>query len=151
MAINVPCAGNCKLPVFIVDDHNEALPVIYRAIGKKNIPFSDLAVVHVDAHPDLQIPNIDPEDYFSKDKLFDAIHIATWLTPTAYAGHVSTIVWLKPPWSSQMNSTPKDRPEQLIIGCDKRTNRVRCVFVCVCVCVCARARVRVCVKCVYML
>jgi hypothetical protein len=108
-----------------VDGHNEALPVIYRAIGRKSIPFSDLLMVHVDAHPDLLIPDMDPKDCFSKDKLFESVHIETWMTPAVYAGHVSAIVWLKPPWSTQMNATAKDRPHQLTLGSDNKTNTIK--------------------------
>ncbi len=46
------------LPVTIVEDHDEALPVIYRAIGKKLLPFHSIGLVHFDAHPDLLSPDI---------------------------------------------------------------------------------------------
>lgn len=46
------------LPVYIVEDHDAALPLLYRAIGAKRAPFSGLALVHFDAHPDLLSPNI---------------------------------------------------------------------------------------------
>ena len=47
------------LPVYVVEDHDAALPLIYRAIGAKRAPFSGLALVHLDAHPDLLCPAID--------------------------------------------------------------------------------------------
>ena len=47
-----------ELPVHIVEDHDGALPLIYRAIGAKKLPFSGVALVHFDAHPDLLSPNI---------------------------------------------------------------------------------------------
>ena len=50
--------GDSLLPVSIVDDHNDALPVIYRGIGSKLLPFHSIALVHFDAHPDLLSPDI---------------------------------------------------------------------------------------------
>lgn len=35
------------------------LDYIYRAIGRKLIPFSALKLLHFDSHPDLGVPNID--------------------------------------------------------------------------------------------
>ena len=46
------------LPVYIVEDHDEALPLIYRAIGSKQLPFEGIAFIHFDAHPDLLCPDI---------------------------------------------------------------------------------------------
>jgi hypothetical protein len=47
-----------QLPVYIVEDHDEALPLIYRAIGSRHLPFEGIAFVHFDAHPDLLCPDI---------------------------------------------------------------------------------------------
>ena len=47
-----------QLPVYIVEDHDEALPLIYRAIGSKKLPFEGIAFIHFDAHPDLLCPDI---------------------------------------------------------------------------------------------
>ena len=47
-----------ELPVYVVEDHDEALPLIYRAIGSKRLPFENIALVHFDAHPDLLCPDI---------------------------------------------------------------------------------------------
>ena len=46
------------LPVAIVEDHDEALPLLYRAIGSRRLPFNSITLVHFDAHPDLLSPNI---------------------------------------------------------------------------------------------
>ena len=34
--------------------------------------------------------------------LYDNVNIAAWLMPLVYAEHVSQVVWLKPPWCSQI-------------------------------------------------
>ena len=51
--------ANCKLvPVYIVEDHDDALPVIYKAIGSKKLPLVGTVLIHFDAHPDLLSPDI---------------------------------------------------------------------------------------------
>lgn len=46
------------LPVHVVEDHNEALEHIYRAIARKKLPFRGATLLHFDAHPDLLSPDI---------------------------------------------------------------------------------------------
>lgn len=55
-----PIGGNPAgvLAVHVVEDHNEALPHIYRAIAAKRLPFSNTLLLHFDAHPDLLSPDI---------------------------------------------------------------------------------------------
>ncbi|GAB1610400.1 hypothetical protein Ahia01_001326100, partial [Argonauta hians] len=67
------------------------------------LPFSDVTVLHLDAHPDLLAPNdLLAQDVYSKHTLYDSVSIATWLMPLLYAGHVTTVVWVKPPWADQI-------------------------------------------------
>ena len=47
-----------SIPAHVVEDHDEALPLIYRAIGAKRLPLKTIGLVHFDAHPDLLSPNI---------------------------------------------------------------------------------------------
>ncbi|XP_071955108.1 UPF0489 protein C5orf22 homolog isoform X2 [Antedon mediterranea] len=74
------------MPVYIVENHQEALPHIYRAIGSRHLPLDGMVMVHFDAHPDLMIAtdmksNIVcnkqalfevtwPDSYFLSDVLF---------------------------------------------------------------------------------
>eukprot|EP00106_Octopus_bimaculoides_P015340 XP_014782782.1 PREDICTED: UPF0489 protein C5orf22 homolog isoform X2 [Octopus bimaculoides] len=61
-----------KLPIFVVDDHNEVLPYIHRSIGSKHLPFSGLTMVHFDAHPDLLVPNdMKAADIFDKQFVYE--------------------------------------------------------------------------------
>lgn len=50
------------LPVHVVEDHDEALPHIYRAIAKKWLPFRGSVLLHFDSHPDLLSPEMNVND-----------------------------------------------------------------------------------------
>ena len=50
--------SKAPVPLSVVEDHDEALVVIYRAIGSKKLPLSGICLVHFDAHPDLLSPNL---------------------------------------------------------------------------------------------
>ena len=53
------------LPIFIVEDHNEALSAIYKAIRRRLLPMSNISMLHFDSHPDLSVPKyIRPELIF---------------------------------------------------------------------------------------
>ncbi|TYZ62269.1 hypothetical protein PybrP1_010237 [[Pythium] brassicae (nom. inval.)] len=95
------------LRVVIADDHHHVLPAIHLAIRRRRLPFDELLVVHVDAHPDLSFPRaVDPALVFAAEELYDALDasvsgIAEFLLPLVYAGHVRSLLWLKPHWAKQ--------------------------------------------------
>lgn len=91
------------IPIYIVEDHDEALAHIYRNIGSKHLPFTNNYMIHFDSHPDLSIPRSMP-GHVARDryKIFDAVSIESWILPAAYNGYINRIAWVKPPWSDQI-------------------------------------------------
>ena len=115
-------ASGTGLPLHVVEDHNHALEHIYRAIGRKKLPFSGTCLVHFDAHPDLLAPEGMPaEVVYSKEELFGCLGIADWILPAIYAGHFGSVVWLKPTWSEQI----PDGLYQLTVGRHKEDGLIK--------------------------
>ncbi|KAK7493814.1 hypothetical protein BaRGS_00014955 [Batillaria attramentaria] len=92
-----------RLPVFIEEDHHDVVSHIHRAIGSHHLPMSGVTMVHFDSHPDLLLPlNMDADLVFNKEDLYSSLSIENWILPLVYAGHVSEIYWLRPPWAHQL-------------------------------------------------
>ncbi|CAL7935210.1 unnamed protein product [Xylocopa violacea] len=92
-----------RVPIYVVEDHNEVLPFVYRCLGSKHLPFEGNAFVHLDSHPDMLIPKTMLADtVWDKNQLFSEISIENWILPAAYAGHFKHLIWVKPPWANQM-------------------------------------------------
>ena len=110
------------LSVTVVEQHNDALPVIHRAIASKRLPFHDVAVLHFDSHPDLLLsPKLDADIIFKPHQLYDELSIENWLLPLTYAKHVNNITWVKPPWAQQIKSCDQN----FVIGKCKESGKVR--------------------------
>lgn len=83
----------------------------HQAIRKRALPFTDIHVLHFDAHPDLSFPKaVDPALVFHPEELYDALDesisgIAEFLLPLVYGGHVSQIAWIKPHWAWQVSDS----------------------------------------------
>ncbi|KAF0699224.1 Aste57867_10189 [Aphanomyces stellatus] len=96
------------IPTVVVDDHHHVLEPIHKAIRKRILPFSNWNMVHFDAHPDLAFPRSIPADrIFAPFAFYDDLDeseagIASFLLPLVYAGHMKNLVWVKPPWATQM-------------------------------------------------
>lgn len=94
-----------KIPIFIVEDHNDVLQFIYRCLGAQRIPFTGNKMLHFDSHPDMTIPKNLPAEYVKdKNKLLDALSIENWIMPAAFAGHFDKLIWMKPEWANQINN-----------------------------------------------
>lgn len=64
LIISVPMLSVCMCLL-------QVLPFIYRAIGSKHLPASNISFVHFDSHPDLLIPvNMPADTVFDKETLF---------------------------------------------------------------------------------
>ncbi|BFF97076.1 uncharacterized protein DMAD_05565 [Drosophila madeirensis] len=92
-----------RIPVFIVDYHNDVLEFIYRCLGTRHLPLENNLLVHFDSHPDLVIPrHIAASSTYDKETMLNELSIENWIMPTLYAGHFNRMVWLKNSWCKQI-------------------------------------------------
>ncbi|XP_043921270.1 UPF0489 protein C5orf22 homolog isoform X2 [Protopterus annectens] len=111
-----------ELPVWVVEDHHDVLPYIYRAMGSKHLPIGDITLVHLDSHPDMLIPvNMPADTVFDKDALLNKLSIENWIMPVVYAGHISHVVWLHAFWAQQI----KEGKHSFSVGKDISTTTIR--------------------------
>ncbi|GFS21954.1 UPF0489 protein C5orf22 homolog [Elysia marginata] len=97
------CKKIKDLQVHIVEQHNDAVPPIHRAIASRLLPFSCAGMVHLDSHPDLLLPvHMQADTVFKPAELYDSLSIENWILPLVYAKHFNHIVWVKPPWAHQI-------------------------------------------------
>lgn len=74
----------------VVDDHCDALRHIHAAIRQGTLPFTDLRMMHWDAHPDLMVtPDMPAATCFSPHDLYHTLEaaeggIAEWILPLVY-------------------------------------------------------------------
>ncbi|CAK4930301.1 unnamed protein product [Aphanomyces euteiches] len=101
--------GLGTIPTIVVDDHHHVLEPIHKAMRKRLLPFSNWSLVHIDAHPDMAFPRTIPADsIFTPHEFYDELEacdgaIASFLMPLVYAGHMSSLMWIKPAWARQMH------------------------------------------------
>ena len=101
--------ATAPLPVFVVEEHCEALLCLHRCMRRGVLPLEGSVCVHFDAHPDLSLPpDLDARLVFQPRALLQKLRetdsgIAEWMLPLVFAGHVSRIVWVRPPWSYQID------------------------------------------------
>lgn len=115
-----------KLPIYVVEEHNEALQFIYAAIGGKKLPLEGTTLVHFDAHPDMLIDRkLKGSEARSGRQLLPLLQIENWIVPAAAAGHIDRVVWLRPPWAKQFS----DGTRTICVGDHPETGllRVNCM------------------------
>ncbi|ALC45146.1 MESR6 [Drosophila busckii] len=92
-----------RIPVFIVDYHNDVLEFIYRCLATRHLPLEKNILVHFDSHPDLVVArDIPASASYDKDTMLTELSIENWIMPTLYAGHFDRVVWLKNSWCQQI-------------------------------------------------
>lgn len=115
-----------KIPIYVVEEHNDALKFIYSAIGGKKLPLSGITLLHLDSHPDLLISRqLKGSDARSGKKLLAHLEIENWIVPAAAAGHFNRVVWLRPPWARQMTDGTRainvgDQPNTGLLRVDSK-------------------------------
>lgn len=98
-----------KIPIYVVEEHNEALQFIYSAIGGKKLPVEGTTFVHLDAHPDMLIDRkLKGDEARSGKNLLPLLQIENWIVPAAAAGHIDKIIWLRPPWAKQISDGTRE-------------------------------------------
>lgn len=115
-----------KIPVYVVEEHNDALQFIYSAIGGKRLPTEGTTLLHFDAHPDMLIDHkLKGQQARSGRELLPLLQIENWIVPAAAAGHISRVVWLRPPWAKQFSDGSRvirvgDHPATGLLRVDSR-------------------------------
>lgn len=107
-----------KIPVFVVENHNEVLEFFLKCLASRYVPFENNQLLHFDSHPDLCFPRSMPANYvYDKILLLESLSIENWIAPTMFAGHINKMIWMRPEWATQI---PKGKHEFLIGSYDNR-------------------------------
>ena len=115
-----------KLPVYIVEYHNDVMQFYLRNIGSKHLSISGNTLIHFDSHPDLQIPtDLNADTITANPKsLNDSLTIGDWILPACYYGIFNKIIWLKMFWAQQL----PDGHFKMALGKNKKDNTLKVNF-----------------------
>ncbi|XP_041975477.1 UPF0489 protein C5orf22 homolog [Aricia agestis] len=92
-----------RIPIHVVEEHNDALQHIYSAIGAMRLPLENNTLLHLDAHPDMLVDRkLKGEEARAGKSVLPLLQIENWIVPAAAAGHIGRVVWLRPPWARQL-------------------------------------------------
>lgn len=92
-----------RIPIFIVDYHNDVLEFIYRCLASRHLPLENNTLLHFDSHPDMVISREIPASAaYDKEAMLTELSIENWIMPACYAGHFNRVVWVKNSWCNQM-------------------------------------------------
>lgn len=82
---------------------------MHQAIRRHRVPFEDLTLIHLDAHPDLSASATMPAEtvFASPHDVYlnlrsDSGGIAQWILPAVYGGHLRCVWWIRPTWAEQI-------------------------------------------------
>lgn len=92
-----------KVPIFIVENHNDVLELLLPSMANGYLPFQSNFMVHFDSHPDMCVPRSMPSNtIYQRNVLLESLSIENWLIPLMYGGHFNEIAWVRPPWARQI-------------------------------------------------
>lgn len=105
-----------KIPVFVVENHNDVLELLLPALANRYLPFEGNLMVHFDSHPDMCLPRQMPAKIvYERRTLLESLSIENWIMPVMYAEHINECAWIRPSWAHQI----PDGKHKFIIGeCD---------------------------------
>lgn len=108
-----------KIPVFIVENHNDVLELILPSLARRYLPFEDNLMIHFDSHPDLCVPRqMSTSAVFNRQMLLESLSIENWIVPLMYGKHLGPdFVWVAPQWSHQL---PLGRHDVIVGDCDDK-------------------------------
>lgn len=94
-------AGAAGVEVVVAGPHDRALAWWLAAVRDGRLPREGVTIVHVDAHPDLSVPQGPFPRGFSEDtaSILARVHIASFQLAAVRLGLVDEIVWLRPRWA----------------------------------------------------
>lgn len=106
----------------VEEDHNDVLHHLLRGVGAKTIPLEGNVILHWDSHPDMLLNrDMTPEDTHGRQEVMAACSIENWILPLTFMGIVEKVVWIRPPWSDQIDLGQYS----FHIGRERETNRLR--------------------------
>lgn len=92
-----------KIPVFVVENHNDALELILPALANRYLPFQDNLMIHFDSHPDCCVPRQMPAKYIEeRQMMLESLSIENWIVPMMYGKHINETIWIRPNWAHQI-------------------------------------------------
>jgi UPF0489 domain len=92
-----------KIPVFIVENHNDVLELLLPSLANRYLPFQGNLLIHFDSHPDMCLPRQMPAKIvYERQTLLESLSIENWIMPVMFAEHINETVWIRPSWARQM-------------------------------------------------
>lgn len=92
-----------RIPVFIVENHNDVLELLLPALANRYLPFENNLMVHFDSHPDMCVPRqMSADTIYERRTLLESLSIENWIVPMMYAKHLKEVVWVRPSWARQI-------------------------------------------------
>lgn len=97
----VAASADAPIEVVVAGPHDRALAQWIAAVRDGRLPREGVTIVHVDAHPDLSLPQGAFPRGFSADTaaILAKVDIASFQLAAVRLGVVDEIVWLRPSWA----------------------------------------------------